>query len=220
LSYSRAIESVERYYAEKLEQHGPTPPGVDWNGDRSQTLRFEQLLEIVGEAGDFSINDYGCGYGALVDHLVRRGRDFRYTGYDISRAMVAEARRRYADEERARFVSGLPEVGPADFTIASGVFNVKLDTPEEDWRRYVLEMIGEIAGLSNRGMAFNALTSHTDPGRRRPDLYYCDPAELLDHCLRTYSRDVYLAHDYELYEFTVAVRLDGRTPAAQPARLT
>jgi SAM-dependent methyltransferase len=207
------MKGVVRYYSRKLEEHGPTPAGVDWNSDLSQTMRFEQLLAIVGPRDEFSINDYGCGYGALVDYLARDGRDFRYAGYDASPAMIAAAKHRYSDEPRASFTNDLAELAPADFTVASGVFNVKLETPEPEWRRYVLEMIREIAGLSITGMAFNALTSHTDPGRRRPDLYYADPGELLDHCLRTCSRDVVLLHDYELYEFTVLVRLDGRPPA-------
>jgi SAM-dependent methyltransferase len=214
VSYGSAIEGVVRYYSQKLEEHGPTPAGVDWNSDRSQTIRFEQLLRILDGRDEFSINDYGCGYGALVDHLVRDGRTFRYAGYDASTAMVAAARRRSAGEPRASFTDDLAELRPADFTLASGVFNVKLETPADEWRRYVLEMIDEIARLSLVGIAFNALTSHTDPGHRRSDLYYADPAELLDHCLRSYSRDVVLLHDYELYEFTILVRLDGRPPAA------
>jgi SAM-dependent methyltransferase len=213
VSYGSAIEGVVRYYSQKLEEHGPTPAGVDWNSDRSQTIRFEQLLRILDGRDEFSINDYGCGYGALVDHLVRDGGAFRYAGYDASPAMVAAARERHADEPRASFTDDLAELDLADFTVASGVFNVKLDTPELEWRGYVLEMINEIARLSLAGMAFNALTSHTDAGHRRPDLYYADPGELLDHCLRSFSRDVVLLHDYELYEFTVLVRLDGRPPA-------
>jgi SAM-dependent methyltransferase len=207
------IESVEWYYSRKLEKHGPTPAGVDWNGDRSQRVRFEQLLRILGDAETFSLNDYGCGYGALVDHLQGLGRDFRYTGYDIAPAMVAVAEQRFAGEPRARFTSDPSEVAVANFTVASGVFNVRLQTPLRDWSDYVFETLEEIARMSTTGFAFNALTSHTDPGRRRDDLFYADPSELLAHCLRRYSRDVALLHDYELYEFTVLVRLDARPPA-------
>jgi SAM-dependent methyltransferase len=217
VSYSSAIERVERYYSEKLERHGPTPQGVDWNGDQSQIVRFQQLLRVIDDQASvgFSINDYGCGYGALVDQLAERYGEFAYTGYDVSAAMVDEAQRRYEPETRATFTSNLQDLEPADFTVASGVFNVKLATEPAEWRQYIGEMIAEIARLSTRGMAFNALTSHTDPGRRRDDLYYADPADLLDHCLRNHSRDVVLLHDYELFEFTLLVRLEGRQPAAR-----
>jgi SAM-dependent methyltransferase len=217
VTFGPAIAEVEQYYARKLDRHGPTPRGVDWNDDGSQRLRFEQLLALVGDAKAFSLNDYGCGYGALLDHLLREGREVRYTGYDISPAMIATARERHEGAPRASFTTEPAELRPADFTVASGVFNVKLDTAEDEWRQYVFEMIDQMAGLSVTGMAFNALTSHTDPGRRRPDLYYADPAAMLDHCLRAYSRDVALRHDYALYEFTILVRLAGRPPAQRAA---
>jgi SAM-dependent methyltransferase len=217
VTFGAAIAEVEQYYSRKLDRHGPTPRGVDWNDDDSQELRFERLLELVGDAEEFSLNDYGCGYGALLEHLVREGRAVRYAGFDISPAMIATARQRHEEAPHATFTTEIAELRPADFTVASGVFNVKLDTPEDEWGRYVLEMIDQMAGLSVAGMALNALTSHTDPGRRRPDLYYADPAALLDRCLRSYSRDVALRHDYALYEFTILVRLDGRPPAGREA---
>jgi SAM-dependent methyltransferase len=205
-----------RYYAEKLREHGPTPRGVDWNDERTQRIRFERLLELVaGPDEPFSLNDYGCGYGALLDLLAAGHSSFSYTGYDVSAEMVEEARKRYGDEPRARFTSGRDELRQADFTVASGVFNVKQQTPEDAWSAYVLETVDELARLSSRGFAFNALTAHADPERRRPDLFYADPAAMVDHCLRTYARDVVLRHDYELYEFTLLVYLDRRPPVSR-----
>ena len=100
----------------------------------------------------------------------------------------------------------------ADFTLASGIFNVRLDQPNDSWALYMFETIDKLVQLSRHGIAFNALTSHSDPDRMRLDLYYADPAAIIDRCLRHYSRDVVLLHDYELYEFTVIVRLNGRQP--------
>lgn len=210
------IANVEKYYTAKLREHGATPQGVDWNDEHSQQIRFDQLLGLLGDATEaFSLNDYGCGYGALLDCLRQRYPNFEYTGFDISPSMVAEARSRYAHERRAAFTSDVNELAAADFTVASGVFNVKLETPCDVWRRYMLETIERMAQSSRRGMAFNALTSHADPEYQRSDLFYANPAEVLDHCLRRYSRNVLLHHDYDLFEFTVIVRLDGRPPAGQ-----
>ena len=63
------LHEVADYYSAKLAQHGETPHGVDWNGDESQVLRFEQLVKVIDQKNAFSINDLGCGYGALFDHL-------------------------------------------------------------------------------------------------------------------------------------------------------
>jgi SAM-dependent methyltransferase len=207
------IEGIERYYSDKLAEHGASAEGVDWNGEAGQRLRYEQLLTVVDCPGEqLSINDYGCGYGALVEHLSSSFADFSYLGYDISPAMIAAAREIHRHEPRAKFVHEERELRPADFTLASGIFNVRLDQPEDVWAQYVLETIDRIASVSRRGIAFNALTSHSDPERMRPDLHYADPSQLLDHCLRRYSRDVVVKHDYGLYEFTMLVWLDRRPP--------
>ena len=210
------IEAVERYYTAKVRSHGPTPQGVDWNSAHGQEVRFQQLLAVLeGSVAGPSINDFGCGYGGLLDLLAARLDEFEYRGYDISDLMIAEAKKRHDGDPRASFVSDENGLRPADFTVASGIFNVRLEQPHDVWRRHVLATIDRLASISRRGMAFNALTSHSDPDRMRPDLYYADPAELLNYCLRRHSRDVVLRHDYELYEFTVIVRLDGRRPAGQ-----
>jgi SAM-dependent methyltransferase len=214
------IGEVERYYTAKIEAHGATPQGVDWNGEQSQRLRFEQLLAVLDDCATErpSINDFGCGYGGLLDSLATRLDDFSYCGYDVSAAMIAAARSEHAADTRATFVSEERDLPRADFTIASGIFNVRLDQPEASWRRYVLETLDKLAELSRCAMAFNALTSHSDFDRMRRDLFYANPAELLDYCLSRHSRDVALRHDYELYEFTMIVRMDGRPPATQFAR--
>lgn len=209
------LAAIDGYYTEKVKSHGPTPFGVDWNGVAGQELRFEQLLDVIAPGAEgFSINDYGCGYGALLEPLSRRHREFSYTGYDLSEAMIDEARRRYAAASRASFTTEVSDLLPADFTVASGIFNVKLDVALDRWARHVHEIIAQMVRLSKCGIAFNALTGHADADRRRADLHYADPAELLDHCLSKYSRDVELRHNYELYEFTILVWLDRRPPAS------
>lgn len=201
------IVGAERYYSRKLAEFGPVPRGVDWNSSESQSERFEQLLKVVAwSEGRFSLNDYGCGYGALVDHLVARGADFEYRGFDVSKAMIAAARTRLGTEG-LEWASQREDMREADYTVASGVFNVKLESPEADWTEYVLETIDDIAALSRRGFAFNMLTSHSDREYMREDLFYGDPAFFLDHCLQRFGCSVALLHDYPLYEFTLLVGL-------------
>jgi len=199
-------QRVAEYYAGKLHEHGPTPRGVDWNSAHSQALRFRKLLQIREGEPSFSINDYGCGYGALAAHLAAEGARFTYCGFDIAEAMVTCARERHAQIPECSFVSEEGQLGLADYTVASGIFNVKLDTTDEAWHTCVLDTLERLAALSRHGFAFNALTLYSDPGKRRADLYYMDPREIFDHCKRTFSPLVALLHDYPLFEFTVLVR--------------
>jgi len=152
---------------------------------------------------EFSIVDYGCGYGALVEFLDARGGRFDYLGFDVSREMVEEAGRRHGGR---RFTDDEEKLEPADFAVASGIFNVKLDTSNEEWTRYVLHTLQKLDRLGARGFAFNMLTSYSDADKMRADLYYGDPLMLFDHCKRNFSRQVALLHDYGLWEFTILVR--------------
>jgi SAM-dependent methyltransferase len=201
-------EAVRRYYSEKIAQHGPTAKGVDWRDEASQELRFEQLLKVVELGPAFTINDYGCGYGALATYLEQLGVDFRYTGFDISEEQLAQAQELLGDSDRCRFVATEAELEPADYTVASGIFNVRLDAPENAWQRQAFESLDRLDRLSARGFAFNMLTSYSDPELMRDDLWYADPRVIFDHCKRSYSRWVALLHDYGLYEFTILVRTE------------
>jgi SAM-dependent methyltransferase len=210
------IGDVRRYYSAKVTEHGATPRGVDWNSADGQHRRFERLLQVLDpSAVSPSINDYGCGYGSLIDALSSRLPDFSYCGYDVSPSMLAAARKLHPEGKGRRFVSDRGKLTRADYTVASGILNVRLDAPVDVWEAYVLRTIDDLVAASRLGVAFNALTSHSDATFMRDDLYYADPAALLDHCLRRFSRNVVLDHDYELYEFTVIVRLDRRPPATQ-----
>lgn len=196
------------YYEAKLRAHGATPQGVDWNSEASQRLRFEQLLKIVQpDTPAGALIDYGCGYGALAALFAERFPEWQYRGYDPSAEMIAAARRLHQSNPRCSFTDREETLGRAAYTVASGIFNVKLEADDDVWAAYVLATLDRFAAISERGFAFNVLTSHSDPDRRRPDLHYADPMQLFEHCRRAFSRHVAVLHDYQLYEFTILVRL-------------
>lgn len=197
---------VERYYTAKVTEHGAVPAGVDWNSNESQELRFRQLLKIIDGRHAFTINDIGCGYGALALFLDRLGYDFTYSGFDISPAMIAQARGDLGASPRWSFSADETSLEPADYSVASGIFNVKLAASDDEWQAYVLTTLDRMDALSRRSFAFNMLTSYSDPERMRDDLFYGNPGFFFDHCKRHHSRHVTLLHDYGLWEFTLLVR--------------
>lgn len=202
------VDASGRYYTEKFLRHGADAAGVDWRDTDSQHLRFRELLRVAEGDTSFSINDYGCGYGALASWLRDDRRSATYFGFDVSRPMIEHARAEFAGRDDVRFVESSDELPVADYTVASGVFNVKLDAPDDAWREYVLSTIREMRARSRVGLAFNLLTTYSDHDRMRADLYYADPAFFFDFCKRELSRQVALLHDYGLWEFTMIVRLD------------
>lgn len=202
------IESaVAAYYTRRLEQHGATAQGVDWRDAASQELRFAQFERLWHGDAAFSLNDVGCGYGHLLSWLRARGWRGAYTGIDIAAAMVAAARERHHADPQARFLQLDAPSEPADFAVASGIFNVRCDFGPARWSAYMESGIARLRQASLKGFAFNVLSSWSDPEKRRPDLHYADPAQIFDHCARHYARHVAVLQDYGLYEFTVIVRL-------------
>ena len=200
------LTEVAEYYTTKLAKHGETPLGVDWNGEESQTIRFEQLCKIVNTTNNFSIIDLGCGYGALYDFLVTKYDCPSYLGVDVSAGMIKAAVQRYKDQPQARFVLSSEPNQVADFSVASGIFNVRMGRSDDDWRSYLEATLDVLDRTSRVGFAFNCLTSYSDKDKMRDYLYYADPCVLFDLCKRRYSRNVALLHDYDLYEFTILVR--------------
>ena len=206
MTRQQILGHVRRYYEDKLAAHGATPRGVDWNSAESQRLRFRDLARVLDGDRTAAVNDYGCGYGALASYLRAGGHTGPYHGFDISGAMIDAARQAHADLPGVDFVSDRAALAPADYTLASGIFNVRQQISDDEWHGYMVETIGDLAALSARGFAFNALSIYSDADKRRPDLYYADPRELFDHCKRHVSRFVSLLHDSPLYEFTLLVR--------------
>jgi len=178
---SDRLSDIASYYTATLALHGAPAKRVDWNSQTSQLLRFDQLTKIIAVPAGFSLNDFGCGYGALFDYLRTGYRDFLYTGFDISAAMVATARRRNR-AANARYVLASEPPKVADFGVASGIFHVRLTRSDSEWRNYFEATLDIMNRTSRRGFSFNCLTIYSDSDKMRRDLYYADPCNVFDHC--------------------------------------
>jgi cyclopropane fatty-acyl-phospholipid synthase-like methyltransferase len=85
------LNQVNQYYSEKIIKNGATPQGVDWNSVESQELRFEVLSTVITEQANFSILDYGCGFGSMYDYFKKKYTNFNFVGLDISDEMINQA---------------------------------------------------------------------------------------------------------------------------------
>ncbi|MBG6199730.1 SAM-dependent methyltransferase [Labrenzia sp. EL_13] len=201
------LSEVADYYSQKLAKYGETPLGVDWNGAEGQTLRFSQLSRIIQDEDEqSSIIDLGCGYGALLEYLNSKYSIASYLGVDVSKDMVAAAQKCFHATANARFILGTEPDSTSDFGFASGIFNVRLGSSDDEWLNYLETTLDVLDRTSRRGFAFNCLTSYSDEDKKRDYLYYADPCMLFDLCKVRYSPQVALLHDYGLYEFTLLVR--------------
>ena len=198
---------INNYYTKKISEHGPQANGVDWNGKESQYLRFEQLSKVLyGDLNEpLSIIDFGCGYGEYVNYLKQQRLEFEYVGLDISEKML-EVARLYFKGPNMKFINNIEDCGKNDYLIASGVFNVRQDLSDKDWKHYIESNLTSLKQKNKKGFAFNLLTSYCDNSQMKDYLYYADPLYFFDFCKKKLSNNVALFHDYSLFEFTLVVR--------------
>lgn len=95
--------------------------------------------------------------------------------------MLARARDLHRNATNCRFVETAENLPLADYTVASGVFNVKLECSVELWEDYMRRTIGTMNRASRLGFAFNCLTSYSDAERMVDRLYYADPCRCFDY---------------------------------------
>lgn len=200
------LQSVSTYYSQKIDAEGPTAKGVDWNGTESQELRFKQLLTLCQMDKAFSINDLGCGYGGLASYLSRLNAKFDYHGSEVSPKMLEAAKKWLGNSKNIHLYPRTEDLPVSDYTIASGIMNVRLETPVDEWKEYTFDLMDQMDKKSKLGFSFNVLTSFSDPEKRASHLYYADPTEYFTLAKKKYSKNVALLHDYGLYEFTLIVR--------------
>ena len=158
------------------------------------------MIKVIHTNSAFSLLDYGCGYGALLNYIVPLYPEFYYTGFDISEDMLTNARKQN-NHNNVKWQNHL-NTEIFDYCIASGIFNVKLEQQESVWIKYVIETLQELNAKSSYGFSFNMLTTYSDKSHKKDYLHYADPCFYFDYCKRNFSKNVALLHDYGLYEFS------------------
>jgi ubiquinone/menaquinone biosynthesis C-methylase UbiE len=107
--------------------------------DRSihQKLIFEPIHRAVLDAHDGTgaaprdVLDVGCGTGRLLEAAARSWGEARFTGVDVSKAMVAEAQRKHEGDPRFMFQHG----DAAALTLESVSFDAVFSTMSfHHWR--------------------------------------------------------------------------------------
>ena len=213
------IDEVRRYYNEKIRAHGATPQGVDWRDAESQEARFAQLALLIAKDLDASVADIGCGYGAFAFFLRTQGWRGHYEGVDVSEEMIDAAQKWLGRDPNFHLTFGATPSQPADFVVASGIFNVKGETSGSEWVRYIYATLDQMISLAKKGAAFNFLTSWSDAPFMRKDLFYAAPETIFAYCAERYSRWLEISQDYGLFEFTVRLRLDRRASRLRAEQL-
>lgn len=199
------LSKVEQLYTNNIRKFGNKAESVGWGSQEKQDLRFLKLLSVVDQKEcSFSVNELGCGYGELVKYCARNGFQLgEYFGYDISKEMLKNAENYLSEFENINLFKSSKLGSMADYTIASGIFNVRFDNGISDWEEHIKSTLIDMFEHSSKGIAFNLLTKYVD--YEADNLYYADPAHFFDFCKRELGKKVSLLHDYPLFEWTITV---------------
>lgn len=207
---SKLLSPVTRAYERRLSQFGNDPRGVFWQNREYQFRRFELLSKIFSAddlAGNISIHDFGCGYGALFEYLANKPvmTNSHYQGTDMSSKMIAAAKTKITDP-RAHFLRHLRAVDEADYTLVSGTFNMHLGQDELEWESYVKDSLRQLWSKTKKGLAFNMLRDDADD--IYDGLYYINGHDLFDFCATQLSANVVIQNDHPLPDWTFYIRPD------------
>ncbi len=204
-------QKILDFYTQHVKDFGNSSQGVGWKDDSAQLVRFAQLIKVIQTNEKFSINDLGCGTGRFYNYLIsEKYFPAAYNGYDILAEMIQMAQDSIQPDPIVSLsrIQSASDMNIADYTVASGIFNVKYEAEETEWLSQVLSTLEIMHKKSKLGFAFNLLTKYSDKEFMQAYLYYADPLFLFDYCKKNFSKNVALLHDYFQYDFTIIVRKD------------
>ncbi len=204
------LSKIRTLYDNSIGEYGIDPRSVGWTKAGSQELRFKKLMEVVDNKNEtITLNELGCGYGELYKYCLQEGFHVaRYSGYDISDKMLKAARHHLGNSKKVELLNQPVLTSKADYSVTSGIFNVKFDHSDAEWKNYILKTLRNLYEYSEKGFSFNLLTKYVD--YEEEHLFYADPGEFFHYCKENFSRKVSLFHDYDLFEWTMLIRKDSR----------
>lgn len=186
---------IGAYYDRLVRKYGHDHRSADYGRPESQTIKFAVLSDVLPMDG-LSVLDVGCGFADYSKYLGERFRDVRYTGIDISKEMVQEARRAHPDVSILHQNIMDKDIGQHDVVSANGIFYLL----GNDSSPLMKSIINRMYSISRRAVSFNTLSCLAN--NKEEGEFYADPADILKYCLGL-SRKAVLRHDYHARDFTV-----------------
>lgn len=201
-------EVVKKRFNDNFEKYGDSPLTLDFFKDK-QFRMFWQLTK-EWDLNNSSILDFGCGLADFIRFANITGvKNFIYKGIDISEKLIDSCKNKYPNNEFwcGDFLS-LPKNMHADYCIASGPFNYKMD----GFNQYDFLRAGFKSMYDSCKIAFSAnfLTSRVE-WRSGEYAEYWEPTKVLDVCYE-FSRRVLLSNSVFPFDFTIVVWKDDSFP--------
>ncbi|MEL6537071.1 MAG: class I SAM-dependent methyltransferase [Bacteroidota bacterium] len=201
-----AQRRLAQHYNRDALAFGDSVEAVNWSSRENQALRFAQFLPFLPSQEPFSLNDVGCGLADFLPFLQQaRHQAFRYTGYDLSPAMIDLARQKYGATAGVTFqtLTFLADLGTADYSIASGTFNRRQRLPgKRSYLRLMYTTLEAMARTSRVGFGFNFLSDKQKPHRYN-GLLYLNPEQVIRHGKKAFGMKYEVLNSYHTTDITL-----------------
>jgi len=195
--------ALKMHYYNIFEQFGATSEGIDWGTDNEKVLlRYKKMANLFEENIEGTLLDVGSGFGGFNKYLKENNFNIEYTGIDIAENMIDWAKNHQAIFKEFICADFLNHKFSCkyDYIICNGILTQKLEATNIDMDDYANKLIKKMYLLSNKGIAFNIMTTKVNFFSN--NLYYRNPSELFAYCMSEITPNIKIDHTY-LYEYTV-----------------
>lgn len=194
-------------FVENFQRFGAEDPRALYQND-SVTIgaRHEQLLTVVrehAEPGD-SLHDVGAGIGDLLAAIVSAEIPVSYSATELVPDVAQAFQERHPSIPLHIGDYLLHKHSPHEFVVSSGIFgNTFAEVGHSGMTAFWQAAITAMFHEATKAVSVNFV------GRYRtfssPDIYYCDPADVIDFVTRKLARYWLLDASTPLFEFTLHI---------------
>jgi hypothetical protein len=206
MNSDKIIKDQIDIYLENFLQNKDSSLGTFQNDRATQYMRFEHIVkpfkEILNE--NVSFHDFGCGVCDMHEYLNLQNIKHDYSGTEIIQEMIDHAKQKFPGiKVYNRDVLKEEVTDKYDIVVFSGGLYLPGNIPHPEWEKFVFSIIHKMWDMAKIGISFNLLTTYST--YKRDDLFYVDPRDMFDYCVKNFSRFVTLDHCYPLYEWTISI---------------
>lgn len=195
--------NIVKHYEDCFLKHGDSHLGVDWPNEKDAITRYEIMLDIIPKDKEYSLLDFGCGAGHMLEYIRKKNIDnIVYTGLELSQKFIDHCINKFnnIDFLYLDILNTEKKLPSYDFIILNGVFTEKQGLDYNSMFDYFKKLLTKLFEITNCGLAFNVMSKHVD--WERDDLFHLPHDALAEFLTKNLSRNYIIRNDYKLYEYT------------------
>ncbi|OGI25062.1 MAG: hypothetical protein A3J76_02405 [Candidatus Moranbacteria bacterium RBG_13_45_13] len=195
------MSAKENAYSKAFKKHKGSIKSLMWNSYASAVIRYREITKDIN-FNDKTILDVGCGFGDIIPFIAAKSTVFQYTGIDLTKEFIEEAKKRYPDYSfMAENYFKRPFPKKFDIILCSGALNGNYGKGTTETRKQAIKTMFDRCKIA---VAFNMAGSMSPTSKKNSIIYYADSMEILKYCA-TLSKRLILRNHYHPRDFTIII---------------